>query len=128
MSSPTDNPYASPPEADAALPTYPPADSAKEVFLAWEKLRLIYNCLLAVVSLSAGYAWLGVRDIIDFLTFLFEGAIGANLCFCLGPVIEGYLSLMGVNRRKVRLLLFVLGTLIACMFAAAALASWLMII
>src|SRR5579864_3672300 len=63
-----------------------------EVFFAWEKLRLLYNGLLIVVVL--------VRFEFNFRVILFfvEPAIYANLCFCAGPVAEGYLTWFGVPR------------------------------
>ena len=124
MSSPADNPYASPAEAEIAYSPFPPGESAKEVFVAWEKLRIIYNSVLAVISLTAAHAWLAFLSIEDLLGLLFQGAIGANVCFCLGPVIEGYLSLIGINRGKARIGLFVLGTMIASLLAISVLARW----
>lgn len=123
MSSPTDNPYAAPAEAEIAYAPFPPGESAKEVFLAWERLRVIYNLILVGVSLLVGMARLTE---LSFWYFLIEGAVGANLCFCVGPVVEGYLTLIGINRDGSRMLLFVLGTIASCLVAAAAISASLL--
>jgi cytochrome c oxidase subunit IV len=97
------------------------ADSARAVFLAWERMRLAYNAVLGfVVVLLAG------SDLFDpaFYGFLLRAAVLANVCFCLGPVIEGYLSLLGVDRRAARWFVFLPGLLLACLLALAALFSW----
>lgn len=101
----------------------PAADeSARAVFLAWERLRLWYNAALAalVVLLVPRGDWADPR----FPRFLAAAAFGANLCFCLGPVAEGYLSLLGVNRRTARGVVFVPGLLFALLLAFATLFSW----
>ena len=86
---------------------------AVDVFLAWEKMRLAYNLVLAtVVSLFIGL--FGVS--ISFLSLL-EPAVAANVCFCDGPVVEGYVCLLTRERRLVRGLVFLFGTLLATFLA-----------
>jgi hypothetical protein len=94
-----------------------PEESARSVFLAWEKLRLVYNAVLVVFVLLIPRPFF---DVLESLIFLAEGAFIANLCYCAGPVAEGYLALLGADRSRVRLVLFVLGTLLACALAAVA--------
>jgi hypothetical protein len=43
------------------------------------------------------------------LPSLVEGAFVANVCFCVGPVAEGYLCCIGLDRKGVRAGLFILG-------------------
>src|SRR5262245_13974135 len=101
----------------------PGEESAHSVFLAWEKLRVVFNAALVfVVLLSAGSALLDGK----FWHFLAEGALIANLCFCLGPVAEGYLIFFGVNRQAVRWIVFALGALLGCLLAFAAVFAWRM--
>lgn len=66
----------------------------KEVFVVWEKLRLVYNGLLVAVVVAI------FREAVFFvpLVFLVVPAILANVCFCAGPVAEGYLCLIQVPR------------------------------
>ncbi|MGL6075499.1 MAG: hypothetical protein ACRC8S_15200 [Fimbriiglobus sp.] len=99
----------------------PAVDSAHAVFLAWERLRLAYNAVLGLVVLFFAGSELPNRE---FQGFLLRAVIGANLCFCLGPVAEGYLALVGANRRVARWCLFVPGLLFGCLVASAALFSW----
>jgi hypothetical protein len=75
-----------------------------EVFFAWEKLRLVYNAVLVVVVL------IKARFVDDMgLESLIPGALIANLCFCTGPIAEGYFCLLGFPRPIGRPLLFCLG-------------------
>jgi hypothetical protein len=104
----------------------PPADptsvalplTAQAVFFAWEKLRLAYNLLLAVVTVALATAH-RIVDRPDFWFYGFQGAFAANVGFCVGPVAEGYLCWLGLDRLVARTGLFVLGTLFA-----VALADW----
>ncbi|MSU78627.1 MAG: hypothetical protein EXS16_11110 [Gemmataceae bacterium] len=80
--------------------------TAFEVFIAWEKLRLIYNAVLILVV-----AWvLHPVGIVVLSPFLIEDAGIANGCYCAGIVAEGYLAWWGVPRVIGRLLLFGIGT------------------
>jgi hypothetical protein len=98
-------------------------ETARSVFLAWEKLRIAFNAILAaVVLLSAGSAISEGA----FWRFLVWGALGANLCFCLGPVVEGYLSLLGSNRQAARWVVFSLGVMAGCFLTFGAVFSWQM--
>ena len=113
------NPYAAP---LAALSDIDPAaagaragDDAREVFLAWEGYRVLYNIILTGESLLLGVAHWGQ---IPYWITLIGGAIAANVCFCAGPCLEGYFSLAGAKRRTVRPVLFLLGTLVAVTLAA----------
>jgi hypothetical protein len=88
--------------------------SAREVFAAWEWLRLVYNLILLAVV----FGWiccnglhLGVASALPVL------AVGANLCFCAGPVAEGYLRLLEIDRRWARWAVFVAGTFAAAVMA-----------
>jgi hypothetical protein len=94
--------------------------SAAEVFIAWERLRLLYNGLLVAWTLFLGRDKLGNPS---FQEMLIVGAIVANLGFCLGVTAEGYLALLGLPRRPARWFLFVVGTLTALLAAAIHIAS-----
>jgi hypothetical protein len=116
------NPYAAP-SLDEPLPLVKNASgepTAREVFLAWEKLRLYYNAILAGLSLFLGLPRLASSG---FWYTLFQGALIANLCFCLGVALEGYAALFGIPRRPMRLLLFFLGTCLAGGLAVLAIAG-----
>jgi hypothetical protein len=104
-------------------PAPPVGDTARAVFLAWERLRLVYNATLVLIVLYIAGHNLGN---FEFRVFVLEAAVAANLCFCAGPVAEGYLSLLGANRRVVRWLLFIPGTLLGCLLTVAALFWWML--
>jgi len=109
-------------EATGAERTMTPAvESARAVFLAWERLCVVYNAVLVVVVLIFGGSYLGDGA---FWWFLAYYAVIANLCYCLGPVIEGYFGLLGADRRLVRWSVFVLGTLFGSLLASLAVSFW----
>ena len=96
-------------------------ESARTVFLAWERLRLIFNAVLTITVLALGSSFLADRACWRPLVY---GAILVNICFCMGPVGEGYLSLIGIERRIGRWAVFVIGTLFGCFVVFTALYSW----
>jgi hypothetical protein len=98
-------------------------EKARSAFVAWEKLRVAFNAVLAaVVLLSAGSA----LSEETFWVFLLQGTLLANLCFCLGPVAEGYLTLAGSGRQSARWVVFSLGVMAGCLLAFLAVFSWQM--
>jgi hypothetical protein len=85
--------------------------TAMQVFGAWELLRLVYNLtLVLVVVFWVFFSGHGLHPRVVFS--LPKEAVVANLCFCAGPVLEGYLFLIGVPRRRARWGLFIIGTLL----------------
>lgn len=99
--------------------------SARDVFLAWEKLRLVYNAAL-VLATGIGVV-LGPDDVLAdraYLGHLIRAAVLANALFCAGTVAEGYLAWMGAPRRPSRAILFALGTLLTMLLAMADAAWW----
>lgn len=91
----------------------------KAICLSWEKLRLVYNGLLVVESLVLifvleMYEW---APPFFFLVGLPVLAVGANICFTLGPAVECYLFFLGFHRPWMRSALFVPGTVFAMFLA-----------
>jgi hypothetical protein len=85
-----ENPY-TPPAGSASpkpAPEEPPQHLgaiARPIFLAWEKLRLVYIAVLAFAAL--GMATLEPQQVLASLEFwrsVIVGAIAANLCFFAG--------------------------------------------
>lgn len=92
-----------------------------ELVVRWEKLRWVYNAILAGVTLLTGLLVLGASanradsklwtvDGVEALIFAF---LGANACFTIGPLIDGYLSWFGFRKRATTWVLFLGGTLIS---------------
>jgi hypothetical protein len=110
------DPYA--PPSSPALPADDQRPALREIVLSWEKLRLLYNALLAVpglLVLNAMTGEFGITLIEAVLSAVFV-AVGANLCFLLGPVAELYLR--GLFRQgqplgRGRWLIFGSGTLLS---------------
>ena len=115
---PTDDPFAPPDAAIGAAPGVP--EDFFAAFWRWEKYRLIYNGVLAAETLLA----LGLRRALPDLTTLGTlafYAILANVCFCAGPVLNGYFWRFGYRGRWVGLVILAIGTLFAVGMAAVAL-------
>src|SRR4051794_2287196 len=92
--------------------------SAREAFLAWERLRILYNASVSVSFLAVGYPQLREPGAGKLFVVL---VASLNIAFCAGLCAEGYLAWAGMDRRAARLLLFILGTLLACFLTAVAL-------
>ena len=96
----TENPYSSPTDASSAT-TLATADNAnpalltiaRQTFLAWEKLRVVYVTILAVITilLIAPSGFLNRR----LLLLTAEGAVVANIAYFAGPTIETYIKWLG---------------------------------
>jgi len=128
-----DNPYSAPLASEPAVKiANRESDSlnavARRTFLAWEKLRLIYNAILVVVTTLVCVFEPILVSAFDFWLYLVPEAIVANLCYFCAPVVETYVSWLGFRLRWLRATLFVVGTLLACVLAVFVLvwqAAWL---
>jgi hypothetical protein len=115
------NPYASPQLAPASPAELPAVALAP--FLAWERLRIWYNTILMLVVVLSVLPFrnLWFSDRLNF--YCIEGAILANICFCVGLVAESYLRMFGWWQSWQRWALFAAGTLLAALLAAAGIAG-----
>jgi len=86
----------------------------RPIFLAWEKLRLVYIVILAVVTISISGSQIFV---FPTLLVIIEGAVVANLCYFAGPIIETYLHWLGWKSSWIRWFLFSAGTLLTAFLA-----------
>jgi hypothetical protein len=93
----------------------------KVVFYDWERLRLVYNAILLGIVLCSMTFFVVSRPLLwhpHYYAFELLGyAILANVCFCVGPVAEGYLCWFGLDRHRARWIVFLVGTFIAAWFA-----------
>ena len=123
----TENPYSSPiSEPQPVARTAPDrhraslADIAKNVFLAWERLRIAYIILLGLfTALIAAPTMTEPRTIL----MIVEGAVIANVCFFAGPAVETYVRWLGYDRDWVRKFLFACGTLFTMLLVLFTFAS-----
>ncbi|WP_035611543.1 hypothetical protein [Haloferula sp. BvORR071] len=110
------NPY-TPPLA-AAAPAEDQKPALREIVIAWERLRLLYNALLAIPGILVIVAAVSETNT-TLIGAIISGtlvAVGANLCFMLGPLAELYLR--GIFRKgeplgRGRWLIFGSGTLLS---------------
>ncbi|HLA84139.1 MAG TPA: hypothetical protein VJL29_05050 [Thermoguttaceae bacterium] len=127
------NPYASPADlpdpsrihSNALSPSDRRCLQVGRVVVAWEKLRILYNLLL---GLEAAVVFLLAVVFLDqslrgLAKTILLGGLAANLCFCAGPLADGYLSWFGLRHRAVTWSLFALGTAFSMLLGLLFLAS-----
>jgi hypothetical protein len=98
--------------------------STRDVFRAWEKLRIPYNLALVGVSLLI---WLSLESTLGFVGPLavgFRGALIANLLFFAGPIVEAYIRWLRPGLSGMRWVLFFAGLLFAMLLAASMMVSF----
>lgn len=97
---------------------------ARRVFLAWEKLRIAYVIILALITVLLT----GVSGLLSMrlLQLIIEGAVVANIAYFAGPTIETYVRWLGYNRSWPRWFMFVGGTLISIVLAIGVIATELL--
>lgn len=126
----TENPYtATPTTISNAIPKSEAVQTslleiAKSVFLAWEKLRIVYLMILALITVLL----IGLSGILNLrlLRLIVLGAVVANVAYFAGPTIETYVRWLGYNRAWPRWVMFIGGTLISILLAVGVLATELL--
>jgi len=129
-SSPMENPYSSPTttskfaddiavqlEQNTSLTTL-----ARRIFLAWERLRILYIALLALLTLVLAGTQIFEPEM---LALVVGGAIVSNVCYFAGPIVETYITWLGYDGKRIRWLLFAGGTLMTAMVAYMSIATTL---
>jgi len=88
---------------------------ARRIFLAWEKLRVVYVLALGGAALATMVARRQVDRWADPVLWIWLAiyALLANVLYLLGPVLESSLGRLGRRPRGLRVVLFVAGTLAA---------------
>jgi hypothetical protein len=129
----SDNPYTSPSLNNCLanqLVEAPPTlgEVARNTFLVWEKLRLVYvSVLVAVVVFIAVLDSNSFRQHFRvFMQTVLGGAVIANLCYFAGPMVETYVTWLGYRGQWLRIVLFALGTLFSSLLALGLLAGILL--
>ena len=97
---------------------------ARRTFLAWERLRVVYVAILAVITilLIAPGGFLNGR----VLLLTVEGAVIANAAYFAGPTIETYIKWLGYDRTWPRWVMFGAGTLLSIVLVVGVLATELL--
>lgn len=117
------DPY-QPPES-IEVPGTPRCDStpepldtiARRVFWEWEKLRLIYVAWLVFLTLGVTFLHPSLFKQGEYWFAVVAGAVGANAAFFAGPIVETYLTWLGVKASWLRWALFTAGMLFASFLA-----------
>lgn len=125
----TDNPYASSLAEEHELAPSPIVarelryyDVGREV-VEWEKLRILYNLVLALAATGAMALHGNVLSLSQLLPMMIVCCIGANACFTAGPAVSGYVTWFFGRQPLVRHILFLGGTCVAMCLAAAIILS-----
>ncbi len=100
-------------------PTQSRFETIGRVAVQWEKLRLAYNAvlLIEVMILTTGFRQLFHAP--DLVVQYAGACLAANLCFCAGPLVDGYLSWFRIRSPVITGFLFAAGTLISIWLALA---------
>jgi hypothetical protein len=122
----SNNPYSTPlalessTEPKIAATTSGLLEIARSTFLAWEKLRFLYIGLLGTLTLL-----LCGREILNFeiLLIVIAGAFVSNVCYFAGPILETYVTWLGLKGKWFRWVLFTVGTLLTMVLAIAFLSA-----
>ncbi len=123
----TRNPYAAPPSEPIAESPQIKAVStdsldaiARRTFYAWEKLRIVYIGVLVLITLG----FVGLRRLwgLELSFTMIVGAVGANVCFFAGPVVETYVVWLGYRGKRLRYVLFSAGLALSIGLAVVMLA------
>ena len=123
----SENPYSAPISQDESITTLSAVQNealgtvAKRVFLDWEKLRLVFVAVLGIETVAIGVFLYPLILNLEFWVDVILGAVAANCCFFLGPIIETYIRWLGFPARAIRVTLFVAGTLFSFVLVAMAL-------
>lgn len=121
------NPFAIGTESARAEPAAPDSryEQLGRMFVRWEKLRMLYNAALVLWTLLWAVVF-GPRLLLDvsFWDACVFGALGANACFCCGPLLEGYLTWFFRSHIAVTGVLFTSGTLLSLLLATASVAAF----
>lgn len=110
--SPQADPRSTPMDHSSAEPAVLRLARIGEVAVAWENLRLRYNLMLAVVALVAVLSINAelLRDPRAMAAMLLA-ALAANACFCVGPLVEGYVTWFFGPVSWLRGVVFVVGSM-----------------
>ncbi len=120
------NPYASP-SAPLGVSEKAPEPSDLRLFFRWEKLRILYNLILAAVTvLTLVVAPPRSMPLPGLFLALGLLCFAANVCYCIGPVLDGYARLLGIGHQAVTVVIFTLGTGLAVLLALFAVLSFSM--
>lgn len=118
----SDDPYQPPAEsAVAEMTDQSPWPTIRRIFLAWEKLRLLYNAILIPWTLiGIGSAWPLSNFVLVEIVFC---GFAANVLFLAAPAVESYIAWLGFESPMIRWGLFIAGTLFTMLLAAAVVLS-----
>lgn len=85
----------------------------KNIFIAWEKLRILYIIILTVETLYIILSMIKDIFFLELWLYIIIGAIIANILYLLGPITEYYFYWLGVKHIAIRITLFISGLLLA---------------
>lgn len=103
------------------VPRSPFMNELRATFLYWERLRIIYNAVLVVLTCTMVF---GFRPDLasdpGFWAGAVLAAVAANVCFFLGPIADCYVCWLGYHSRIVTYGLFGVGMAFATLVTLVA--------
>ena len=125
---PLENPYATAESSEEHNPlsaaSVTLAQTARQIFLAWERQRPVYNGVVATVACTMSLLDLH-RTVasVRFWVSVIIGGVFANICYLAAPLLETYATWLGYRGSLLRTVLFILGTLLTLVLAMAVVAA-----
>ena len=124
------NPFSAPATTDQNAGRKPPEPKQTpvdfgSVIKTWEILRIAYNLIMGAITIALTLV-MYPENLLD-LVFWFSvvvGALIANLCFLMGPAIEGYGRYFGLWGRPLTGLLFMAGLMVTFLLAWDCIANY----
>ena len=121
---PYESPYAETAVANGVLESADVYSKVGRVAVTWEKLRLLFNLILVGVTVVA----IPMSPVLPadgrFVSDLVLGVVVSNALFCLGPLIDGYLTWFGLRSNAITTFLFVSGTAVTSLLALYSIVTW----
>ena len=104
-----------------------PPVGLRPLLMRWERLRLVYNAILAAVVLALLLRTPSLFDDPRLPAYLLKRALAANVCFTAGPAADAYISYVAGRRVPLTWILFLGGTLLSVLLAMSSIASFVSI-
>ncbi len=93
----------------------------RATFLAWERLRIVYNIVLVALTCISVLGTQPQQGLDPGFWLAAAGAgVAANVCYFLGPGLECYLRWLGLRNAMLTSLLFGLGLAFSMLITLAA--------
>ena len=91
----------------------------RKIVKEWELLRVLYNLILLIEGLALTSMYMDRIHPVAYVCGVIAFGLAANLCYCLGPLLEFYLAAFGIRVGRNRYVLFLAGTVFSMVVVLA---------